>query len=118
LVNNVWPSVYNCLIPPVDKNGQPHGWNIQAYNPSLNEELLEKYGIESDKCTLFSENFRPTFPQFIITSYLVGGILGTTAFNGIFYVIYRLEHPLIEQFKIEKDVPWPWKQNPNTPKGA
>jgi hypothetical protein len=39
-------------------------------------------------------------------------MLGTTmilSLNAIFWVIYRGEYAFFEQFKVEKDYPWPWK---------
>lgn len=28
---------------------------------------------------------------------------------GLYYIIYKLEIPFIEQYKVEKNKPWPWK---------
>ena len=28
---------------------------------------------------------------------------------GVYYCIYKMEFPFIEQFKVEKNKPWPWK---------
>lgn len=30
----------------------------------------------------------------------------------MWYLIYKLEHPWIEQYKVYPDRPWPWKENP------
>jgi hypothetical protein len=29
--------------------------------------------------------------------------------NAVYLWIYRAEIPFLEQYKVEKDVPWPWK---------
>lgn len=32
--------------------------------------------------------------------------------NFFFMIIYKAEHPFFEQFKIQKDEPWPWQADP------
>ena len=48
---------------------------------------------------------------FILYLGLAGGSL-ILVINLFFWFLYRNEFPFIEQYKIEKDQPWPWKTDP------
>lgn len=62
-------------------------------------------------CLYLPGVYRITPTQLLLvygTSTGIGMILGL---NLIYWMIYKLEHPFVEQFKIDKDRPWPWKED-------
>lgn len=40
------------------------------------------------------------------------GITTILLLNGFYWLLYRGEYAFFEQYKVEKDAPWPWKQDP------
>jgi hypothetical protein len=40
------------------------------------------------------------------------GITTILTLNGFYWIIYRGEYAFFEQYKVEKDTPWPWKTDP------
>jgi hypothetical protein len=35
-----------------------------------------------------------------------------TFWNLLLWYIYSIEHPFFEQYKVDKENPWPWEMNP------
>lgn len=90
----------NCLKPDV-QDGVIQALTIQTVSKE-----------ESANCVWLPEGYKATYSQFFI-GYII--CLGTTmilALNALFWLIYRGEYQFFEQFKVEKDYPWPWKLDP------
>ena len=64
---------------------------------------------ESKDCFLFPTGFKVTHSQWLIVYILWLGPFTIITLNSMFSFIYWLEHPFFEQYKVRKDVPWPWK---------
>ncbi len=48
---------------------------------------------------------------------MIYGPVSIIGLNCVYWVIYRSEIPWIEQFKVNKTEPWPWKKGEGTPEG-
>lgn len=78
-----WPYVYNCLR---DKEGnapESCAWQLPYY---------------------------PSKEEFFVGSSVALGPVVLIQMNALWYMIYALEHPMIEKYKCLKE-PWPWQQD-------
>ena len=58
------------------------------------------------------EGYRLTKSQLLIPNYMTHGASVILLINFVYYFIYKYEFEFFEQFKIEKNQPWPWKTDP------
>jgi len=58
------------------------------------------------------EGYKLTQTQFFTFYVCTLGITTILAINALYWVIYRNEWEFFEQYKVEKDTPWPWKTDP------
>jgi len=75
---------------------------------------MAHYVKDDKECKLLpyqdeERKLRLTHFQFLLLDLncLCWSLWGTFMF--IQYLIYRAEHPFFEQYKVQKDKPWPWK---------
>jgi hypothetical protein len=47
--------------------------------------------------------------QFMFGFTLLYNFLVFCIVNLVYYVIYKLEHPFFEKYKVQKDEKWPWQ---------
>ena len=95
IAKTAWPYLYDCLI--ADKNNS----KVMSFQVNYDEKT----------CHLLPGDIKLTVVQFLITYVTVIGTVLVYAILGVYYVIYKLEIPFIERFKIDKDKEWPWKTN-------
>jgi hypothetical protein len=58
------------------------------------------------------EGYKVTKSQFFIYYIIFLGTSMILSLNAIYWVLYRLEWDFLEQYKVEKNHPWPWKIDP------
>lgn len=102
-----WEKVHNCLVPDVGRDGIPHALNIYRLAPGDAEYLLKNHGIDTKAC-LLPGDVRLTNVHFFIVYSATSGSIAILLINVIYYMIYKLENPFLESFKIDPTSPWPW----------
>lgn len=59
---------------------------------------------------LLTAKFSAAYSYIIIV--LLTSITVTLLFNGSMYFVYTSKLPFFEQYRVNKDKPWPWEENP------
>ncbi len=67
---------------------------------------------ESQKdCMYLPQGYRMPKNMFCAWMFVAVSIPNLVFFNIFYVTIYLVELPFFEQYKVEKDKPWPWKAN-------
>ena len=91
---------------------------MNCLNPDVVEGVVQGLTVqrvtkeESANCMWLPEGYKLTYSQFFIGYIIFLGTSMILSLNAIFWLIYRGEYAFFEQFKVEKDYPWPWKIDP------
>ena len=85
-----------CMVEDVDDNGVPYGFRILEADPA-----------KDGWCPFLPRGWKvPKTMFFLIYSWNAASV--QLFVNAWWMVVYRLEHPFFEQYKVEKDIQWPW----------
>lgn len=63
-------------------------------------------------CLWMPKGYRLTKSQFLIPNSMMHSVSVILMINFVYYFIYKYEFEFFEQYKIEKNMPWPWKTDP------
>ena len=92
-----------CIGPDVDKDGEPYGFH----------HFLDKQpGEKACDVWLIPEGKKAPASMFAIWWLIVIGPVLSIPVNLVYWFLYRNEFPWIEQYRIYKEKPWPWKIDP------
>ena len=86
--------------------------------PDIQDGVLERTKLQwapADKpneCAILPFDLLLTNTQFYVFFIAALGCNMIVQLNLIYWAIYRAEIPFFEQYKVEKDQPWPWKVDP------
>lgn len=97
---NKWPGIYACLI------------DEEKISETVTmEDLLEK---AKENCTMKGiEGMHLTHVNyFLVHDAAIGTVMITIIYQVIWYIVYKLNHPWIEQYKALPNEPWPWNNDP------
>lgn len=86
-----------------DKYGKLHGLKIIKDPPSTDPNI--------DWCPILPRGYKLPKSLFLVWIFTSTGPLIVLNSNLVWILIYKLEHPFFEQYKIEKDKQWPWKKD-------
>ena len=92
--------LHQCTVEDVDARGEVIGpWKIPT-------------GVTHGDCNLLPEGVRLTNTQSFLYGVPFAGFLTLCIWNLMYMCIYKAKIPFIDQYKIEKDGPWPLDKDP------
>jgi len=106
----IWPYIGDCTIPDVDpETGLVRSHTTIHFVTLAKDQENTCYWLPKWSSNE-NEYMRVTYFQFLMLDLPIGNGGIFLMFAAFYSVLYYFEFPFFEQYKIQKDKPWPWKQ--------